>query len=153
MQHWLYSSPKILLWLQLLSYKILNPSELKEILKPHWLSITTHHTKTGAISKRHYQFHPLYWKHATLDVSSLYTNIPQTEGIDYICHNTKITISIIYQFPQMIYGNFCCSYSKQILSSSMKNSSYKHLVLLWEIRHQLPSLPFYGRPRKMTVNC
>ena len=43
---------------------------------------------------------------ATLDVSYLYTNIPQTEGIDIICHHYDIIMSIICQFPQTITGTF-----------------------------------------------
>ena len=44
----------------------------------------------------------------TLDVSYLYTNIPQTEGIDIINFAIimKSAMSIICQFPQMITGTF-----------------------------------------------
>ena len=73
-----------------------------------------------------------------------------------LLHSTTVNyahiMSIIYKFPQMIYGNFCGSYLKKILSSSTKDSSYKHMASPWELRHQLLSLPFYGKPRKATVN-
>ena len=52
----------------------------------------------------------------------------------------------------MIYGNFCGSYLKKFLSSSTKDSSYKNMAWPWELRQQLLSLPFYGKPRKATVN-
>ena len=62
------------------------------------------------------------------------------------------TMSIIYQFPQTIYGNFCGSYLKKLLSSSTKDYSYKHMASPWELTHQLLYLLLYGRPRKTTVN-
>ena len=80
---------------------------------------------------------------ATLDVGSFYTNIPQTEGIDVICrHYEDQVMSIIYQFPQTTYGNFYGSYSKRILSSLMKDTSYKHMASPWELRQQFLSLLF-----------
>ena len=62
------------------------------------------------------------------------------------------TMSIIYQIPQTIYGNFCGSYLKKIVSSSTKDYPYKHMASPWELTHQLLYLLLYGRPRKTTVN-
>ena len=61
--------------------------------------------------------------------------------IRYLLHSSTVNyahiMNIMHQFPQMIYGNFCGSYLKKILSSSTKDSSYKHMASPWELRHQL----------------
>ena len=79
---------------------------------------------------------------ATLDVSYLYTNIPQTEGIDVICHHYEKDYEHNLPISTNSYGNFYGSYSKRIISNLMKDTSYKHKVSLWELRWQLLSLLF-----------
>ena len=79
---------------------------------------------------------------ATLDVSYLYTNIPQTEGIDIICHHYEKHYEHNLPIPTNDYGSFYRSYSKRIISNLMKDTSYKHKASLWELRWQLLSLLF-----------
>ena len=79
---------------------------------------------------------------ATLDVSYLYTNIPQTEGIDIICHHYEKHYEHNLPISTNDYGNFYSSHSKRIISNLMKDTSYKHKASLWELRGQLLSLLF-----------
>ena len=80
---------------------------------------------------------------ATLDVSYLTTKLPQTEGIDIICHHYKKQYEHNLPIPTNDYGNFYRSYSKRIISNLMKDTSYKHKASLWELRRQLLSLFFF----------
>ena len=80
---------------------------------------------------------------ATLDVSYLTTNIPQTEGIDIICHHYEKHYEHNLPIPTNDYGNFYRSYSKRIISNLIKDTSYKHKASLWELRRQLLSLFFF----------
>ena len=77
---------------------------------------------------------------ATLDVSYLYTNIPQTEGIDIICHHYEKHYEHNLPISTNDYGNFYSTHSKRIISNLMKDTSYKHKASLWELRGQLLSL-------------
>ena len=79
---------------------------------------------------------------ATLDVSYLYTNIPQTEGIDIICHHYEKRYEHNLPISTNDYGNFYSKHSKRIISNLMKDTSYKHKASLWELRGQLLSLLF-----------
>ena len=51
----------------------------------------------------------------------------------------------------MIYGNFCGSYLKKILSNSTKDSSNKHMASPWELRQQLLSLPLANLEKRPLV--
>ena len=74
--------------------------------------------KNRSLSKRHYSFYQLYWKHANLwpcGFSHSGCEFPlhkplilQTEGIDVICrpYEDHYAASIICQFPQTIYQEF-----------------------------------------------
>ena len=91
---------------------------------------------------------------ATLDVSSLYTNMPLTEGIDVFCRHYEdhYPVSIICQLTQTIYGNLYGSYLKriQIQRKILELTSYKHMASLWELGQQLLFLLFLRiRPRKI----
>ena len=48
----------------------------------------------------------------TLDVSYLYTNIPQTEGIDIICHHYEKRYEHNLPISTNDYGNFYSTHSK-----------------------------------------
>ena len=85
---------------------------------------------------------------ATLDVSYLYTNIPQTEGIDIICHHYEKRYEHNLPISTNDYGNFYSTHSKRIISNLMKDTSYKHKASLWELRGQLLSLLFLRRTEK-----
>ena len=89
---------------------------------------------------------------ATLEVSSLYTNIPLTEGIDVFCchYEDHYPVSILCQLTQTIYGNLYGSYLKriQIQRKTLELTSYKHMASLWELGQQLLFLLF-SRPRKI----
>ena len=41
---------------------------------------------------------------ATLDISSLNTNIPHSEGMDVVCVNAKYTMGQNLQFPEPVKG-------------------------------------------------
>ena len=85
---------------------------------------------------------------ATLDVSYLYTNIPQTEGIDIICHHYEKRYEHNLPISTNDYGNFYSTHSKRIISNLMKDTSYKHKASLWELRGQLLSLLFLRQTEK-----
>ena len=72
-----------------------------------------------------------------------------------LLHSTTVSyahiMSIIYQFLQMIYGNICGSYLKNILSNSTKDSSNKHMASPWELRQQLLSLPLANLEKRPLV--
>ena len=85
---------------------------------------------------------------ATLDVSYLYTNIPQTEGIDIICHHYEKRYEHNLPISTNDYGNFYSKHSKRIISNLMKDTSYKHKASLWELRGQLLSLLFLRQTEK-----
>ena len=83
---------------------------------------------------------------STLDVSSLYTNIPQEEGIDVVCryyedhYEQKLPIptSDLRELIRLIL-------EENSFISLMKNTSYKLTALLWELKWRSPSPLFSWR--------
>ena len=67
---------------------------------------------------------------ATLDVSSLYTNIPQDEGIVFLCRYYEDHYERNYLSRQAIYGNWCGSYLKKTLKFNEKHFVQTHSIAM-----------------------
>ena len=86
----------------------------------------------------------------SMDVTSLYTNIPQEEGIDTVCkaydtfYGSKPPIPTQY-LREIILGVSCTL--RRTLSNSMGKTISRHTEPQWERKWQLLSLPVFSWPR------
>ena len=71
---------------------------------------------------------------ATLDVSSLYTNIPQEEGIDVVCRYCEDHYEQKLPIPTSDLRELMRLILEENSFKLMKNTSYKLPVLLWELK-------------------